>query len=391
MSGTILIRPMGGFANKMIQFMAAAGLRTHARGAAIANEPFPEWAIEGVPQIGAVGRSVGLGDRVNLMNIEGLGSCLARGAVDTVLVDTYAQHFANFPSVDICRALFDTPPSLEHVAGFGSGQVVISVRGGEILDGRHPDYILLPPSFYEMVISDSGLEPVFFGQIEDNAYCLSLRARFPRARFIAGQGVMHDFAVLRRSRHIVPSVSTFAWLAAWLSEAETVFLPVAGLFNPRQARAHNFLPLDDPRYRFYLFPLAYSADIQNNPQGFAAMQRALDGAVRLISPERLRAIASGISSVPRRLDSFLQFYDEDYYTSTQGDIGAAVTAGHLPSGLQHYLDHGFLEERACFYLDHLHYSRRYPVAAAEVAQGEYFDLLHHYVEIGFKRGYTCKE
>ncbi len=384
----IVIKPMGGFANKMIQVMAAHGVQAHAPDARIEHGGLAEWSIEAVGDSRDIGRSVGFGDQVNLLNVAGLGSCLTRGAVDTIVIDSYAQHFDNFPDVETCRRLFRTPPALDHVTGFGADRLVISIRGGEILDGRHPDYILLPPSFYEMVIRESGLKPVFFGQIEDNAYCLTLRARFPQAEFVAGHGVMHDFAVLRRSRHIVPSISTFSWLAAWLSEAESVLMPVAGLFNPQQARAHNFLPLDDPRYRFYLFPLAYSVDIQQHPQRFSAMQRVLDGAARLILADRLRQIVGAAPVVERRLDSFLRFYDEAYYTGAEGDIGAAVRAGHLPSGLHHYIEHGFIEQRACFRLDNFHYATQYPIAAAEVAQGEYLDFAHHFVEVGHMRGYT---
>jgi hypothetical protein len=378
---------MGGFANRMIQLLAAYGIKRACPSAEISHPALSDWSIHSENSEAPLGRSVGFGDHRHRLDVEGMASCLARGVIDTVVIDSYAQHFDNFPDVALARGLFVTPSSLDHVQGFGPDRLVISVRGGEILDGRHPDYILLPPTFYEMVIAEAGLKPVFFGQIEDNAYCLALRARFPRAEFVAGQGVMHDFAVLRRSCHIVPSISTFSWLAAWLSEAQTVHLPVAGLFNPRQARMHYLLPLDDARYRFYLFPLAYSVDIAKYPQHFAAMQRALDGTPRQVSAGRLRAIMDSTPLVKRRIDAFLKFYDEDYYASSQGDIGAAVREGLLPSALHHYLEHGFAEERPCFRLDPFHYSTRYPLAAAEVANGEYLDFWHHFVEIGHLRGY----
>ncbi len=386
----IIVKPMGGFANQMIQFLAASALATSCGTIELEGIKLPEWDIRFDQLKELIGRTVRFGDQINLLNIDGLTSCLNRDMLDTVFIDSYAQHFANFPPVSVARTLFITPSAFDDVRGFGNDRLVISVRGGEILDGRHPDYFLLPPSFYETVIATTGLKPVFFGQIEDNAYCLALRARFPKAEFVAGRGTMHDFAVLRRSQHIVPSISTFSWLAAWLSEAETVFMPVAGLFNPRQARAHNFLPLDDPRYRFYLFPLAYSTDILNDPQRFAAMQKALDGKARLVTADRLREITAAPPLVKRRLDAFLRFYDEDYYMESQSDIGASVRAGHLPSALHHYMHHGFAEERGCFRIDNFHYATEYPIAAMEVAQGEYLDFAHHFVEVGWRRGYSPK-
>jgi hypothetical protein len=378
---------MGGFANRMIQHLAAQGLASALSDARIIHSAFPEWGIDGVDLTGPIGRSVSYGPWRHRLDVIGVADCLARGVIDTVVLDSYAQHFDNFPDVATARRLFVTPSALEDVRGFGADRLVISIRGGEILDGRHPDYILLPPSFYEGLIEQTGLKPVFFGQIEDNAYCLALRARFPRAEFVAGQGVMHDFAVLRRSCHIVPSISTFSWLAAWLSEAESVHLPVAGLFNPRQARAHFLLPLDDPRYRFHLFPLAYAVDVAKYPHHFATMQRALDGTARLVSADRLRAIIEAAPQVKRRIDAYLAFYDEAFYSESQADIGAAVRDGLLPSALHHYLEHGFREERPCFKLDLFHYATKYPLAAAEVTQGEYLDFEHHYVEIGHRRGY----
>ena len=388
-SPKIFIRSMGGFANKMLQYIAAHGIQARVPEARILNARLPEWGIDEPDDGGRLGRAVGFGDQINRLNVKGLASCLARGVIDAVVIDSYAQHFDNYPDLATCRALFKPPQSLDLVTGYGPDQLVISIRGGEILDGRHPDYVLLPPSFYDELIHLTGLKPVFFGQIEDNAYCLTLRARFPKAQFVEGQGGLHDFEVLRRSCNIVPSISTYSWLAAWLSEAEAIFMPVAGLFNPRQARAHNFLPLDDRRFRFYLFPLSYAVDIEKYPAHFAAIQKALDGAFRLVSAARLGELSDAAPIVPRRLEAYLHFYDEEFYLAAQPDIKAAVEAGHFPSGLQHYIEQGFREERSCFSLNKFSYAMNYPIAASEVANGEYLDLAHHYVEIGHSRGYQA--
>ncbi|MCC6736670.1 MAG: hypothetical protein IT534_11175 [Bauldia sp.] len=48
------------------------------------------------------------------------------------------------------------------------------------------------------------------------------------------------------------AVSTFSWLATWLSpRAETIALPVAGLFHPAARPDIDLLPIDDQRYRLY--------------------------------------------------------------------------------------------------------------------------------------------
>ena len=77
--------------------------------------------------------------------------------------------------------------------------------------------MLIPPDFYEALLAETGLAPVFMGQIEDTPYLRTLRTRFPKARFLPSLGAAMDFARIRAARFIVPSISTFSWLAAWLS------------------------------------------------------------------------------------------------------------------------------------------------------------------------------
>ena len=69
-------------------------------------------------------------------------------------------------------------------------------------------------------------------------------------------------------------ISTFAWMAAWLSNASTIFLPVYGLFNPNQFPDHDLLPLGDRRYRFYEFPIHHAVPVEN----FMAAHKDLEGA-----------------------------------------------------------------------------------------------------------------
>ena len=116
----------------------------------------------------------------------------------------------------------------------------------------HKDYRPVPLAFYERLIAETGLQPVFLGQLGEDVYSTELRKRFPTATFVPSMGVMEDFEALRAARHLVASASTFSWIACWLSTAHTIHLPILGLYHPRRRSDIDLLPLADPRYRFHL-------------------------------------------------------------------------------------------------------------------------------------------
>jgi hypothetical protein len=158
----------------------------------------------------------------------------------------------NFISFREFRNLIDwtsTAPS------FDDGELVINIRGAEVLGDRHTDYGPIPFSFYDRIIEQSQKQPVFVGQIGDDEYSQAIRHRYPKARIVPSRGAVVDFFTIAAAKHLVPSVSAFSWIAAWVSSAATIHLPVLGMLNPRQRPDVNFLPIDDDRYSFYEFPV----------------------------------------------------------------------------------------------------------------------------------------
>lgn len=140
------------------------------------------------------------------------------------------------------------------IGGYGADKLVVSIRLGELLTGSFPFYAPLPISWYEDLVRETGLKPVFYGQIGDDVYSQALRRRFPNADFVVSNGAVRDFHILRSSVNVALSVSTFAWLAAWLSgTAENVFMPIYMMFNPDGRPDIDLLPVLDTRYRFYKF------------------------------------------------------------------------------------------------------------------------------------------
>jgi hypothetical protein len=374
------ISQMGNLGNRVIQYMVARAVSDYAgpaRLSAVGLEVFG--VLHPVIEGDFPDTEIVTSDRVD---VDRLAAALASGRLQRVDIRTYGQRIENFLPAQAYRPAFSD--ALADVAPGEPDELLCSIRQGDIIDGHHPDYVLLPIDFYAELEARTALRPVFMGQIEDSPYMGALRARFPAARFVASAGPAADFEIIRRARHIVPSISTFAWAAAWLSDAEQIFQPVLGLFNPAQNRSVDLLPLWDKRYRFFHFPLHYGVPVAQ----FAAAHRAVLGLWREMPPESLAALLHRVPP-PRREQLFRAAFQEPFYRASNPDIAAAIEAGGLPSGKYHYDACGFAEGRGAFPFDRGKYCREHPVAALEIAQGEFWDPEHHWLEVGRARGYRA--
>jgi hypothetical protein len=373
---------MGGFANRMIQYMVVRRIAAEVEDCLISNAVLPEWGIDHPVLPGGPGPEIKIPESTHRVKVAEIAQLLSSGEKMRLNFRSYAQWFANFPELELCRSMF--PANEREYPGYGPEYLVCNVRGAEVLDARHRHYVLLPIEFYAELAQTTGLKLVFMGQIEENVYCHALKQRFPEAVFCPSRGAMADFQTFRNSKNLVPAVSTFSWLAAWLSRADRIMLPVNGLFHPVQEPTIDLLPCADERYRFYLFPINYAVTIDE----FVNAHRALHGGWRCMRPEAIADLRTATPRWPKRLDRFVSFFDEKFYLQTWPDVARAVEAGKFGSGLEHYIKSGFREgHRRCFPFDPSWYSMEYPLAAFEVGQGDYVDLMHHYVEVGVMRGY----
>jgi hypothetical protein len=373
----VQVTPMGNLANQMIQYMVALSLASRVGRCVLSNVGLNDWNIVH-PRVPGEFRTEIVTDPQP--NLDRLAAALKDGTLQRVDIRTYGQRMENFLAADFYRGVFVS--SGPEIRGAGPDELLCNIRQGDILDGHHLDYVLIPADFYEEVARATGLRLVFAGQLEDSPYMAALRARFPEARFLPSRGPIADFERIRRSVNILPSVSTFAWLAAWLSEARQIFLPVLGLLHPRQSCSTNLLPFGDLRVRFYLFPFHYAVPVA----GFAAAHASLRGLWRYVEHERLEALLRP-PPPPRQLQRYLDHFDEAFYLTAYPDIAAAVQGGHFPSGRHHYENFGFHEGREPFCIDKPWYCQNYPIAAIEMSQGEYYDTYQQWLEIGRARGY----
>jgi hypothetical protein len=180
------------------------------------------------------------------------------------------------------------------------------------------------------------------------------------------------------------SVSTFSWLAAWLSHASTIFMPLTGFYNPFQDRDVDLVPLDDSRYKFDLFPINYAVPFDK----LSSSHDVLRGSWKRVTSQMLSLM---MEQWPRfghlPVASFRDVFDEAFYLSEYDDVAAAVKSGELTDGFEHFFHHGFREKRLPFKLDAEWYSRTYPNAALEVGSGDFASFQDHFASVGHIRGY----
>lgn len=238
--------------NQMLQLMYGLKLQTQVDGLSLHGYEMPIWGLTSskapaLPLIIPTARLRGT-DGVGLPELFAEGLLPRARLRDVPLRHAYFQPAAQLQS--IFPLLQDQPPLT------GPDEILISVRGAEILKAIHPDYGPIPVQWYRDLIAETGLSPVFMGQLSEDFYSELLRRSFPDARFVPSRGILQDFTALRQAEHLVLSVSTFSWLAGWLSlAAKSIHMPLLGIYNPRQREDIWLLPQEDSRFRFYDFPL----------------------------------------------------------------------------------------------------------------------------------------
>lgn len=349
----IVVRHRGNLANKMFQYMGALTLASRIKGCTIVNVTIPEWGIE-IPDDTQYQLFF---DNIDLWtwdpfrpNVEELCAVANRSQSIRIMMADHLQRMEFLMPPQFYEDVFPKSEVLSHE--LAESDLLINIRTAEILDGV-PHYPVPPIAFYEDVVARTGLNPVFVGQLGDSEYVRRLRSRFPRARFIDSQGARADFDLIRSAKNIVVAISTFSWLAAWLSQAKTIILPISGFYNPAQHRELDLLPVDDVRYRFFLFPLNFGVPQKETLEHHQRM----NGRWKEISRNQVALLknAAPFLRVPRQ--------NFDGGLPSRAAPGAAIT------------------------FDPVWYAHEYIDAAMEISEGWFEDPLHHYLEVGRLRGY----
>ena len=148
----------------------------------------------------------------------------------------YVQRLEYLGTPEQARALFSLPgaPDDERFRTLTSDtHITCIVRGNEILNAVHPDYPPTPVAFFRAAVEDSGRIPVLVGQTASSYYSDALRRAFPDCILYEHLTPVEDFRLISHSTNIASTVSTFAWMAAYLSStARRIYMPLFGLLNP---------------------------------------------------------------------------------------------------------------------------------------------------------------
>ena len=373
------VEPRGGFASRMFQYMVALKFITLAPGCRIANVMLAEWGIAH-PPVASPG-PVADADALSENDLADLAEKARNGALRRIVYSGIDLHMANFMPAQACRNMFQSPATPPF--RFGDGHLVCPLGSEAAAEETGPFHPLTPVAFFREIIDETGLKPVFVGQAVPRPYLELLHAQFPQAEFDASGDPFMDFLAIRQARNIVVGVNSFAWLAAWLSQAERIFMTVSGWFNPMQHQFVDLLPFGDPRYLFHLFPINYAVPLEH----LAAAHRRIAPFWRPVSHEALQRRIKEAGRLDPTHPEILDNFDPDFYLSSNPRLLELLGAGNVEGARQHYLLLGVRGHFLPFRLTPEWYAARYPMAAFEVGQGDYANFAHHYIGVGRDRGY----
>jgi Glycosyl transferase family 11 len=210
------VKYMGLFGNRLYEYCLGR-IIAETLGYKLKAEPIPGFTSSG-QTVDGLDYSDGAVEELAGMKID-LAAVLNNRTPRKILLRGYFQRYEYFqPYKDLIRKKWlvpDLPPPPPH----SDREIVLHVRRG--------DYILqgwaTPFEFFQNVIELAGCDRVY---IVTDAPKDPFFRRFKKYHpVIVSKSQLEDFAFLRSFKKMVISESTFSWWAAFLSDAETVYMP----------------------------------------------------------------------------------------------------------------------------------------------------------------------
>jgi len=170
-----------------------------------------------------------------------------------VHVNTMTFRINNFGAPELYDRFF--PTTIASSQKIPKDTLLVHIRAGDVATLTHSSYGPLPISYYQYLAKFTGLKLAFVGELSASNYVQALREEFPGSVFLEGGSPLDDFQTLRRAENVAIAVSSFSWMATFLSrQAKAIHIPLAGLFDPIVAPHVDFLPLADKRVTIHQIP-----------------------------------------------------------------------------------------------------------------------------------------
>jgi hypothetical protein len=248
------IKHNGNIGNKMFQYVFMRGVQALTPNSGLSGFYLPEFNLSSSP-VNLTGRVLTIASG-HVHSPYYISSLLRRGIYDSVEFSGYVQRLEYYSSPENFIKHFLTNDVAKRNTYSNDGEILINVRGKEILKNTHPDYGPVPVSYFVKVAELSKRTPVIMGQLDDSEYSNAIRKAFVGCRFCPSKGPLSDFLDVQSARHVCIGVSSFSFLASWTStRAQTIYMPIKGTFNPLQRPDVDLLPLNDERFKFFKFPV----------------------------------------------------------------------------------------------------------------------------------------
>jgi hypothetical protein len=137
---------------------------------------------------------------------------------------------------------------------FDPDDVVLHVRGGDLWKrpraGERREQMPLPVSYYRKILDGTAWNALTI-VAEDASDPVAKRLGAIYSCEVVSTSPEKDFRLLWSANRIVLSVSTFAWWAAWLSDAAEIHFPLYGSWRPAATGRDIDLVVDDEERYIY--------------------------------------------------------------------------------------------------------------------------------------------
>jgi hypothetical protein len=243
----IRIEPYGRLGNLMGQLMFADHVKRRClQRVAIEGYNIPEWCLK-EPLSDAPSSDIVV------------GSYLTRSSLLCAMIDAYRPALVNLVTPIFRVGSYGKPEDYFHlfresepIVSIPDDCLVIHVRAGDVSTLTNDKYGPLPIRYYQYLLAQTALRPLFICEPGRTPYLELLKATFPKADTIGGTSAIDDFQIIRSAKNVALSVSSFSWMATFLSSrVQQIHLPLAGHFDPADDLTPDFLPLNDTRYIFH--------------------------------------------------------------------------------------------------------------------------------------------